>query len=243
MWKNPRPIYPNELYHHGIKGQSWGVKNGPPYPLDKAVSRAIKKETRAVNKETKRSDKEFERASYWNNLYSQKFESAMKKSISAYNKYKSNPTTANHKAFIKSHAKAEDIKRRLELWEKHADKLNDKNVERANTIQKQYGDAVKRPTYDYHDKLLLMPNNSVHMVQSKWAASQKRINDYRNNPFGIVGDLTMLGKDIRYRNSVEKSKEFDPKYIRTILKNRDPSIIPKEYRKYLSNNTARHNGK
>lgn len=24
------------LAHHGIKGQKWGVKNGPPYPLDKA---------------------------------------------------------------------------------------------------------------------------------------------------------------------------------------------------------------
>jgi len=23
----------NDIYHHGIKGQSWGVKNGPPYPL------------------------------------------------------------------------------------------------------------------------------------------------------------------------------------------------------------------
>ena len=23
----------NELYHHGIKGQQWGKKNGPPYPL------------------------------------------------------------------------------------------------------------------------------------------------------------------------------------------------------------------
>lgn len=24
----------DELYHHGIKGQKWGKKNGPPYPLD-----------------------------------------------------------------------------------------------------------------------------------------------------------------------------------------------------------------
>ena len=24
----------NELYHYGIKDQKWGVKNGPPYPLD-----------------------------------------------------------------------------------------------------------------------------------------------------------------------------------------------------------------
>lgn len=24
----------NELYHHGIKGQKWGRRNGPPYPLE-----------------------------------------------------------------------------------------------------------------------------------------------------------------------------------------------------------------
>lgn len=23
----------DELYHHGIKGQRWGVRHGPPYPL------------------------------------------------------------------------------------------------------------------------------------------------------------------------------------------------------------------
>lgn len=25
------------LQHHGIKGQKWGVRNGPPYPLDKSI--------------------------------------------------------------------------------------------------------------------------------------------------------------------------------------------------------------
>lgn len=24
----------NELYHHGRKGQKWGKRNGPPYPLE-----------------------------------------------------------------------------------------------------------------------------------------------------------------------------------------------------------------
>lgn len=37
----------NQLYHHGIEGQRWGVRNGPPYPLttearEKTKEQAIK---------------------------------------------------------------------------------------------------------------------------------------------------------------------------------------------------------
>lgn len=28
--------YYSRLCHHGIKGQKWGVRNGPPYPIDKS---------------------------------------------------------------------------------------------------------------------------------------------------------------------------------------------------------------
>lgn len=34
MWRY-RYTESYELYHHGKKGQKWGVRNGPPYPLDK----------------------------------------------------------------------------------------------------------------------------------------------------------------------------------------------------------------
>lgn len=30
-----RPLRPDELMHHGRKGQHWGAKNGPPYPLSR----------------------------------------------------------------------------------------------------------------------------------------------------------------------------------------------------------------
>ena len=26
------------IAHHGIRGQQWGIKNGPPYPLDSSKS-------------------------------------------------------------------------------------------------------------------------------------------------------------------------------------------------------------
>lgn len=35
-------VYSSKLYHHGIKGQKWGVRNGPPYPLDKSKSDGLK---------------------------------------------------------------------------------------------------------------------------------------------------------------------------------------------------------
>lgn len=33
MWYVIKLDSENEIYHHGIKGQKWGKKNGPPYPL------------------------------------------------------------------------------------------------------------------------------------------------------------------------------------------------------------------
>lgn len=30
------------LMHHGIKGQKWGVENGPPYPLNSDISTGSK---------------------------------------------------------------------------------------------------------------------------------------------------------------------------------------------------------
>lgn len=34
--------YKDHLAHHGIKGQKWGVKNGPPYPLDDSESKLLR---------------------------------------------------------------------------------------------------------------------------------------------------------------------------------------------------------
>lgn len=41
----------NYLEHHGIKGQSWGDRNGPPYPLKPAISRAVKESAKKEPKQ------------------------------------------------------------------------------------------------------------------------------------------------------------------------------------------------
>ncbi len=40
----------NELYHHGIDGQRWGVTHGPPYPLSRSEHRAVVKSKNAMEK-------------------------------------------------------------------------------------------------------------------------------------------------------------------------------------------------
>lgn len=47
---------PNYLMHHGIDGQRWGVKHGPPYPLDETTSTGSRLKKRK-ERETKRANK------------------------------------------------------------------------------------------------------------------------------------------------------------------------------------------
>lgn len=45
LWELRGRLGYNVLAHHGIKGQKWGVRNGPPYPLEKSAgSDKIEKE-------------------------------------------------------------------------------------------------------------------------------------------------------------------------------------------------------
>lgn len=50
------------LIHHGIKGQKWGVENGPPYPLDNSVSTGHS--IRQIKKYQKKNAKWAKKANY-----------------------------------------------------------------------------------------------------------------------------------------------------------------------------------
>lgn len=42
--------YANELMHHGIMGQKWGRRNGPPYPLVKVIKGSAKQTNEIYSK-------------------------------------------------------------------------------------------------------------------------------------------------------------------------------------------------
>lgn len=48
----------NELYHHGIKGQKWGKRNGPPYPLNPQTHGAV---VRSADREGSMGSKSFKK--------------------------------------------------------------------------------------------------------------------------------------------------------------------------------------
>lgn len=56
-WRDPLEVG-SRLSHFGIKGQHWGVRNGPPYPLDAKTSKRIKK---GKNEKVRVSNEEYEK--------------------------------------------------------------------------------------------------------------------------------------------------------------------------------------
>ena len=68
------PYVRAELYHHGIFGQRWGKRNGPPYPLSAGAHSASEKKagwrkSLAEKREAKAAAKRERKIAYYNKLY------------------------------------------------------------------------------------------------------------------------------------------------------------------------------
>lgn len=117
----------DELYHHGIEGQRWGVQHGPPYPLSRAENRAIRKKAKAEKKSKEASEKR--------NL-------SYKKS----GKYSKRMTNEDLNATI-DRLQREETYRRLVSKDKEAKKQASSSNAQASDKQKNQNNQPKKDSY------------------------------------------------------------------------------------------------
>lgn len=185
-FSSPRTAYPNELYHYGVIGMQWGVRNYQPYPKgytgrgkfvgkQKGVEYASKSDVRKYKLGLKLSQSEMinraGRSAYWNYRFAKAAEKLDKKMA------KQKTDTPRQKA------KYNELKQRRETNAKRAerwDRISRNDLKRAN----KYTREIKK-TYN---------NLGLRKVPEDPHAALKSL-DHRMIPKTLVG----FGNHDRYK--------------------------------------------
>lgn len=140
QYENPRPPYPNELYHHGVLGMHWGIRRFQPYRKGenvkggKEVGKATKVEQRSIADRVKKGiaavnkiKKELHKGNLEKEQY--KYERAqLKEAQREVKKAKRRKAEENIRERIRERREQEREDRRLE------EERRDRNLERARDI-------------------------------------------------------------------------------------------------------------
>lgn len=151
-----RWIYPDELYHHGVLGQRKGVRNGPPYPLDRSLSDGNKltskatgspqgkKRTPARGGVSKSGKKDQIHSDYGDSLAAR-----AKRKYEDYKKTRSEERARAEESEKKLYAEQSDRLSKLNITKETREKLEDDAKYYQESHGASKGSALKRALDDY----------------------------------------------------------------------------------------------
>lgn len=190
----PTPDYYNDyICHHGIKGQKWGVKNGPPYPLGKGS--IIKRKPKTLGKQWK-AEKKLPRNATHQNLES----------------WGKSPRT--NVLYISGKSGSGKSTVALKLKDENTEVIHlDSYFDMGNVSNKDFDDYLKRTKSDY--KRLKTPKGQIDI--NDWGKVAERFEEsieaygadaHKRGKKVIVEGVQLLDDTMRPDKSYFKDKPF-----------------------------------
>lgn len=152
------------LEHHGIKGQKWGVENGPPYPLNKAGKAKFKERNLGQKPTGKAQDKP--KSKHEQRVEARKKKKLYKQRVESVNKARAAKDAKRAEATAKKEAEEKAV--RDEENRKAAEELNKKQLEAYKEQVKANADI--RSAYQNSN---LFTTEEINQILNKYEANQK----------------------------------------------------------------------
>ena len=213
---------PYEIYlaHHGVDGQKWGVKHGPPYPLKKGGIKKAKKKFAEVRKSLKeKRDAQTEKDTKELLNPSHPVAKAAKKSYISDEEYRKIIKESGADPYFVGIALDETLRERAKKIKKgdYSDYVSDLNknvssvkelnanmdemdklfpkVQEANRIRRLYNDGKVDLTWEQSKAVdeVIVKNQNLHQRHAElWKKSQEDVEKFLDGYFGAYGDDKFL---------------------------------------------------
>lgn len=195
----------NELYHHGIKGQKWGTRNGPPYPLKGGDY--TQTEWKALKAERKKKYSRYNKAHY---------DQVIKEGTVLQTLARDPNRTKNTDMFYAAHTKADKDRYNALFNHKTLQTLYDENGNEIGTGKTYKWSIENTATMDIK-------------IASKDSGAKAVMDLYKNSRdfMNFVRDPERLEKQIQGMYIPGKQK-----YLKTLDKLKDPNYIPTDKELY-----------
>lgn len=179
----------HELYHHGIKGQKWGKRNGPPYPLDPEDHSKKEKQYLKKDEKTEKTEKKNRDAPKKNYDYDE-FEQEIDRNL----------------ASDKTHKLLKSLYADERTFQEHADQLSDrydkfyKSLMNNSDFDKECREAVKKSKADGAEAFYEVDKLIEKYIPKDLRDDYQKLNKERDSYQNKVNDLADTLFD-KYKNS------------------------------------------